>query len=173
MRFSLDYISVPPDHRPGAIELPAIGGPNPDHHFTLSQHSQLDEDEFREQIAAHVSGRVGSIRDVLIYVHGFNTSLEEARFRLAQLVVDAKFGGVAVLFTWPSKAALLAYGADKESATASRDAYLKSAERSGGYARDRTHPHPRPFHGHVADDGDTARRGARRTRPISTASSEM
>ena len=65
-----------------------------------------------------------SNRDVLIYVHGFNTSLEEARFRLAQLVVDAKFGGVAVLFTWPSKAALLAYGADKESATASRDAYL-------------------------------------------------
>ena len=123
-RFSLDYISVPPDHRPGAIELPAIGGPNPDHHFTLSQHSQLDEDEFREQIAAHVSGRVGSNRDVLIYVHGFNTSLEEARFRLAQLVVDAKFGGVAVLFTWPSKAALLAYGADKESATASRDANL-------------------------------------------------
>ena len=29
-----------------------------------------------------------------------------------------------MLFTWPSKAALLAYGADKESATASRDAYL-------------------------------------------------
>lgn len=123
-RFSLDYISVPPDHKPGVVELPAIGGPNPDHHFVLSQHSQLDEDEFREQIAAHVSGRVGSNRDVLIYVHGFNTSLEEARFRLAQLVVDAKFGGVAVLFTWPSKAALLAYGADKESATASRDAYL-------------------------------------------------
>ena len=129
-RFSLDYISVPPDHRPGAIELPAIGGPNPDHHFTLSQHSQLDEDEFREQIAAHVSGRVGSNRDVLIYVHGFNTSLEEARFRLAQLVVDAKFGGVAVLFTWPSKAALLAYGAGTAVAT---QPWCLSVPRNGGW----------------------------------------
>ena len=58
-------------------------------------------------------------------MHGFNTSLDNARSRLAQLVVDGNFTGVPVLFTWPSKAALLAYGADKESATASRDAYLK------------------------------------------------
>jgi esterase/lipase superfamily enzyme len=54
--------------------------------------------------------------------------LEQARFRLAQIVVDGQFGGVPVLFTWPSKAALLSYGADKESATASRDAYLKLLE---------------------------------------------
>jgi esterase/lipase superfamily enzyme len=120
----LDYISVPPDHKPGQIERPGFGGANPDHHFVVSDHSQLDEDEFREQMAAHLSGRIGVNRDVLVYVHGFNTSLDEARFRLAQIAVDTKFGGVPVLFTWPSKAALLAYGADKESATASRDAYL-------------------------------------------------
>jgi esterase/lipase superfamily enzyme len=123
-RFSLDYISVPPDHKPGSIERPGFGGPNPDQHFMLTDHSSLDEDEFRGQIAAHLSGRIGANRDVLVYVHGFNTSLDDARFRLAQIIVDAKFGGVPVLFTWPSKAALLAYGADKESATASRDAYL-------------------------------------------------
>lgn len=123
-RFSLDYISVPPDHKPGQIERPGFGGPDPNHHFALADHSQLDEDEFREQVAAHLSGRIGNNRDVLVYVHGFNTSLDDARFRLAQIAVDTKFGGVPVLFTWPSKAALLAYGADKESATASRDAYL-------------------------------------------------
>src|SRR5262249_17581411 len=123
-RYSLDYISVPPDHKPGSVERPGIGPANPDHHFTVLSRSQLDDDEFREQVAAHLSGRVGVNRDVLVYVHGFNTSFEEARFRLAQIAVDAQFGGVPVLFTWPSKAALLAYGADKESATASRDAYL-------------------------------------------------
>jgi esterase/lipase superfamily enzyme len=123
-RFALDYISVPPDHKPGQIERPGFGGPDPNHHFVLTEQSQLDEDEFREQVAAHLSGRIGVNRDVLVYVHGFNTSLDDARFRLAQIAVDMKFGGVPVLFTWPSKAALLAYGADKESATASRDAYL-------------------------------------------------
>ncbi len=123
-RFALDYVSVPPDHKPGSIERPAFGGANPDHHFVLQSRSELDDDEFREQLAAHLSGRIGVNRDVLVYVHGFNTSLDDARFRLAQIVVDTHFGGVPVLFTWPSKAALLAYGADKESATASRDAYL-------------------------------------------------
>ncbi len=121
-RFALDFISVPPDHKPGRIELPAFGGPNPDHHFLLREQSELDGTEFGEQLAAQLSGRVGINRDVLVYVHGFNTSLDEARFRLAQIVVDTRFGGVPVLFTWPSRAQLLAYGADKEAAMASRAA---------------------------------------------------
>lgn len=126
--FALQYVSIPPGHRPGQIERPAFGGPNPDQHFTVVSTSDLDEDEFGEQLAAHLSGRVGSNRDVLIYVHGFNNSTDDARMRLVQLAYDAHFGGVPILFTWPSKAALLAYGADKESATASRDAYLNLLE---------------------------------------------
>ncbi len=121
-RFALDFISVPPDHKPGRIERPAFGGPNPDHHFMVRAQSELDGSEFGEQLAAQLSGRVGVNRDVLVYVHGFNTTLDEARFRLAQIVVDTRFGGVPVLFTWPSRAQLLAYGADKEVAMASRAA---------------------------------------------------
>ncbi len=121
-RFALDFISVPPDHKPGKIELPAFGGPNPDHHFMVREQSELDGSEFGEQLAAQLSGRIGVNRDVLVYVHGFNTSFDEARFRLAQIVVDTHFGGVPVLFTWPSRSQLLAYGADKEAAMASRAA---------------------------------------------------
>lgn len=127
-RFALQYVSIPPGHKPGQIERPAFGGPNPDQHFTVVSTSELDDDEFGQQLAAHLSGRVGSNRDVLIYVHGFNNSTDDARMRLVQLAYDANFGGVPILFTWPSKAALLAYGADKESATASRDAYLNLLE---------------------------------------------
>jgi len=127
-RYALDFISVPPGHQAGAMEKPVFGGAESAHHFVVAGHSPLEDDAFRSQIATHVSGRIGVNRDVLVYVHGFNTSLEQARFRLAQIVVDGQFGGVPVLFTWPSKAALLSYGADKESATASRDAYLKLLE---------------------------------------------
>ena len=75
----------------------------------------------RQELASHISGRIGNSRDILIF-HGFNTSLEEARFRLAQIVADGGFTGVPILFTWPSKGELFAYESDKESATASRDA---------------------------------------------------
>jgi esterase/lipase superfamily enzyme len=124
-RYALDFVTVPPGHKAGSIERPNFGAPDPQKHFAVAGHRQLDDEAFRGEIAAHLSGRIGVNRDVLVYVHGFNTSMEEARFRLAQVVVDGKFGGVPVLFTWPSKSTLLAYGADKESATASRDAYLK------------------------------------------------
>jgi esterase/lipase superfamily enzyme len=115
-------VSVPPGHKSGIIETPTFGKPNPSRHFAMTSGRTLTPDRFREEIATHLSGRVGSNRDVLIYVHGFNTSLEEARFRLAQIVADARFGGVPVLFTWPSQTNLLSYVSDKERATASRDA---------------------------------------------------
>ena len=65
----------------------------------LASDRELDVDEFRAQLASHVSGRIGVNRDILVFVHGFNTSLDEARSRAAQIVADTHFGGVAVLFT--------------------------------------------------------------------------
>ena len=59
---------------------------------------------------------------MLVFVHGFNTPFDEARDRAAQIVADSRFGGVAVLFTWPTKHELFGYVSDKDNATASRDA---------------------------------------------------
>ncbi len=121
-RFSLQMISMPPGHEPGKVERPAFGSEDPQKHFTVRSRRGLDETAFFAELASHISGRIGSNRDVLLYVHGFNTSYDEARFRLAQIVGDARFGGVAVLYTWPAAGSLLDYGAAKESATIARDA---------------------------------------------------
>jgi esterase/lipase superfamily enzyme len=61
-------------------------------------------------------------RDVLIYVHGFNQTFEQAALDAARLSDSVKFRGETILFTWPSKAALLDYIYDRESAMWSRDA---------------------------------------------------
>jgi esterase/lipase superfamily enzyme len=123
--YAMSMVSVPPGHRAGAIEEPSFGKPNPSKHFAVLGGHSLEPQDFRLQLATFLSGRIGSNRDILLYVHGFNTSLDEARFRLAQLVNDGGFGGVAVLFTWPSKSDMFSYVSDKESATASRDALQK------------------------------------------------
>ncbi|MDE2362313.1 MAG: alpha/beta hydrolase [Hyphomicrobiales bacterium] len=120
--FSLQTVSVPPGHKPGEIESPHFGAPDPRSDFAVLRSRSLDPEAFRAELASHISGRVGNSRDVLLYVHGFNTSLEEARFRLAQIVADGGFTGVPVLFAWKSKGELFAYESDKEAATASRDA---------------------------------------------------
>ncbi len=120
--YSLQMISIPPHHKIGEIERPAFGGPDPSQHFVVASRRDLDEASFRNEIATHISGRIGSNRDVLLYVHGFNTSYDEARFRLAQIVEDGRFGGVPVLFAWPASDNLMGYEAARETATASRDA---------------------------------------------------
>jgi esterase/lipase superfamily enzyme len=128
-RFSLQMIGVPPAHEPGKVERAAFGSEDPQEHFTMRSRRGLDETAFFAELASHISGRIGSNRDVLLYVHGFNTSYDEARFRLAQIVDDARFGGVAVLYTWPAAGSLLDYGAAKENATIARDALSKLLHR--------------------------------------------
>ena len=126
VRDSLQTITVPPVHTPGEIERASFGHDDPAHHFTVAAYRGLDASEFRDEIASHLSGRIGSNRDVLLYVHGFNTSYDDARFRLAQIATDGRFGGVPLLFTWPASGSLFDYGAAKESASASRDALAQT-----------------------------------------------
>jgi esterase/lipase superfamily enzyme len=60
-------------------------------------------------------------RDVLVYVHGYNTTFEEATLDAARLSDGIKFHGETMVFTWPSRAKLLDYVYDRESAMWSRD----------------------------------------------------
>lgn len=121
-RFSLTAIGVPQAHQPGVIEKPSFGAADRAQHFTVLSKTNMDEDDFYAQVASHVSGRIGVSRDILLYVHGFNINLDEARFRLAQVVADGGFSGVPALFTWNSRGGLFNYESDKEAATVSRDA---------------------------------------------------
>jgi esterase/lipase superfamily enzyme len=74
-------------------------------------------------------GKVGDLvdqtvgtRDVLLYVHGFNQTFETAALDAAHLSYGIRFRGETMIFSWPSKAKLLDYGYDRESAMWSRDA---------------------------------------------------
>ena len=119
--YLMNLVNIPRDHKTGIIEQPRFGSADQKSHFVFVGQRVLDHDTFRGEITSQLSGRVGASRDVMIFVHGYNTGYDEARFRLAQIAVDSNFTGVPILFTWPSQARAFAYGADKENATASRD----------------------------------------------------
>jgi len=67
-------------------------------------------------------GQGTSGRNLLIYVHGFNQTFEAAALDAARLSDSIKFGGDTMVFSWPSRARLLDYNYDRESAMWSRDA---------------------------------------------------
>jgi esterase/lipase superfamily enzyme len=55
-------------------------------------------------------------REVLVFVHGYNSSFEESAVRLGQLVADMGFDGTAILFSWPSAGAVTGYVRDQQTA---------------------------------------------------------
>ncbi len=59
---------------------------------------------------------------LMVFVHGFNNRYESAVYRFAQIAHDSGAAATPVLFTWPSRGSVFAYGYDKESTNYSRTA---------------------------------------------------
>lgn len=115
-------VSIPPDaaRKIGDVQWPGRSGANPATDFVTLRADRLDEPQALKAFHARVAKT--KQRRVLVFVHGFNTKFEEAVYRFAQIVHDSKVPAVPVLFTWPSRGKILAYGYDHESANYSRDA---------------------------------------------------
>ena len=132
--FAAATVSLPPGHRPGVIERPDFTPESRNRHVVALPDRRLDAARLQQEVATQLSGRVGTGRDVLVFVHGYNVDYDEARWRLAQIVADSGFSGVPVLFTWPSRSQILAYGSDRETATASRDELERLLQELGSTA---------------------------------------
>jgi esterase/lipase superfamily enzyme len=64
----------------------------------------------------------GSDRQVLLYLHGYNVSFNDAAVRAAQIGFDLKIKGVTTLFSWPSCGRVIDYLADSDRIAASEAA---------------------------------------------------
>ena len=114
-------VSIPPDavRQIGEVQWPKALPGNPATDFVARRTGIIEK---RDAMAiVHDAVRRSPKRQVLVFVHGFNNRFEDAVYRFAQIVHDSGTQAVPVLFTWPSKASVLAYGYDRESSTYSRD----------------------------------------------------
>lgn len=110
-------VSVPPDRNPGTLTYPS-NPVDPRTEFSVLS-IRPTEGDFSERWYRRVADKNG---DVLIFVHGFNTTYEESVFRFAQIVHDTGARAAPILFTWPSQGSLFDYLYDRESANFSRSA---------------------------------------------------
>src|SRR5580692_7890387 len=115
-------VSIPPAsvRQPGDLPLPSSLPANPERDFTILRADRMDLAQAKANFDARVRRTPG--RRVLIFVHGFNTRFEEAVYRFAQIVHDARVDVAPVLFTWPSGGNVTDYVYDRDSAVYSRDA---------------------------------------------------
>jgi esterase/lipase superfamily enzyme len=122
LSFAEFTVSIPPDanRTEGEVQWPRSVPGNPATDFVTLKAEVID----RAQASAWLRKTVRQVpeRRVLVFIHGFNNRFDDAVFRFAQIVHDAGTPVVPVLFTWPSRGSVLAYGYDRESNTYSRTA---------------------------------------------------
>ena len=83
-------MSIPPAsaRQPGDVPLPSSLPANPERDFAILRADRMDLAQAKANFDARIRRTPG--RRVLIFVHGFNTRFEEAVYRFAQIVYDAR-----------------------------------------------------------------------------------
>jgi esterase/lipase superfamily enzyme len=108
-------VSIPHDHRVGQMEKPRWWklefSEDPKRHVVLLSVEALPRKEFAATLTKSLAG--ADERDLLLFLHGYNTSFEDAARRTAQFAYDLEFKGRAALFSWPSQASVAKYTVDE------------------------------------------------------------
>lgn len=103
-------VSVPQRHFIGSIQNKSNARDSSRHFIVLNQ-SLLGKEAFFATLADATRKK-----DILLYVHGFNTSFEHALQSMAQISSDLDFNGCSVVYSWPSTNKISGYLADEGNA---------------------------------------------------------
>ncbi len=111
-------VSVPDLHERGVVERPSLlkfeVREDQTKHIVLTEAVELLDKDFNLKISNAVA--TAPAHDLLVFIHGYNVSFENALLRTAQLAVDLPFEGVPVCYSWPSQATLRGYPIDANNA---------------------------------------------------------
>ncbi len=112
LNFARTEISIPPGHELGRIER-GSGNVDASRHFAPLGLEPLQSSTALS--AAIRDTRVDPSEPLMVFVHGYNNTLEDAAFRVAQIQQDFETSNPALLFSWPSAGDPLGYAYDRDS----------------------------------------------------------
>ncbi len=118
LAFGHTKVSIPNTHEVGSLEAPPWwrlwDRDSPSEFVVLLSIDRFDGlVEFSDSIGKALASATSD--EILVFVHGFNTSFADAARRTAQLAYDLRFPGVSVFFSWPSRGEAGEYAADETS----------------------------------------------------------
>lgn len=117
LHYGTCLVSIPRDHRMGELETPNMFAVefryHLEHYVLLRKVTNDQPDKFRAELNDTIDRSPS--KDVVVFIHGFNVSFEEAARRTAQVAYDLGFKGAPVVYSWPSRSSLDDYAADEES----------------------------------------------------------
>ncbi len=121
--FGKRIVYIPESHRPGELGSPLwrriLTGR--DDRIRLGPATHLDREQFTREVREVLARLDPTERNILVYIHGFNTSFEEAARRAAQLGFDLRVPGLTAFYSWPSRGRLSGYLTDLAAVEASEE----------------------------------------------------
>ena len=122
-RYLRQDISIPTQRVQGSLPLPPRrGAVDAQSQIVTVSERRFDTDAaFRAELAEAMRPSRRGSREAVVFVHGFNNTFAEGLYRFAQLNHDLDLPGVPVHYSWPSKASVLGYAYDRDSALFARD----------------------------------------------------
>ena len=113
-------VSIPPERDPGEVNWPPrTRKADASRDFLVLNEARFaSATDFRLALQDEMAsrGQTGAV----VYVHGFNNTMAEGVYRVAQMHHDLQVPGVAVHYAWPSRGSALGYVHDRESALFAR-----------------------------------------------------
>ncbi|WP_422003146.1 alpha/beta hydrolase [Roseovarius mucosus] len=121
LHYGVTEVLIPDGHRIGSIGSPLWKRllNRKDDRLRLENLIALS-DELFWKLVRDTAAKMKKQADPTLFVHGFNTSFEDAVLRAAQIGYDLGIGQGIGLFSWPSKGNFLKYVADETSAENSK-----------------------------------------------------
>lgn len=121
IHFGKRIVRIPSSHRVGELGSPLWKRLllQVDDRITVDPATVLAREAFERDVRRFLGGLDASDRNVLVYIHGFNTGFDDAARRAAQLGFDLKVPGITVLYSWPSRGSVSGYLADLSAIEAS------------------------------------------------------
>lgn len=104
IKYGVCEVSIPPIHTPGELESPSLllkweVVQDPEKHIVLKSTQPLERSDFFSKLHETLDSKGKSL---LVFVHGYNVSFDDAARRTAQMAYDLKFPGAPVFYSWPS-----------------------------------------------------------------------
>jgi esterase/lipase superfamily enzyme len=114
-------VAIPKSHKIGSLGSGWLKRflTGEDDRMTVTEHLAMAEVKYWANIASVLADYPPSERAALVYIHGYNTTFEQAALRTAQIGFDLKVPGITAFYSWPSKGTLPGYAADAATIDAS------------------------------------------------------
>jgi esterase/lipase superfamily enzyme len=131
LSYGIAAVHIPKDHEPGRIELPSewrfLGielksSSDENKHFSIKRLASVSLEDWK--VLMKKQAEETEKKTALIFVHGFNTTFEQALLRNAQIVWDLGYDGVSLLYSWSSRGKVRDYVYDRDSAEIAQPGFI-------------------------------------------------